>query len=326
MKSLKITFGFFALVSFLGLNEAVGQWAPNGSHIYNTNAGNVGVGYNTPASLLHVGKNMTEPTIRVQNFGGAGGATFQMIDNASTADWKFKATNTGGFKIRDNAFAMDVITVEPNSLANAFYIDAAGFIGMGTNAPSDNLHIISDSYPFIFVEGTLAGGNQGIAFRENSVTRGWIYYSGSADGVRINAHSSGGSRNDIFIKSDGRVCIGTTTAATGYALSVNGKAACTEVLVDNTADWPDYVFSDEYDLMSLEELEQSIKENNHLPGIPSATEVEENGILLGEMQKNLLEKVEELTLYTIMQDKQIKELQMKIEALEKSKSGKGKNR
>ncbi|MBP6871508.1 MAG: hypothetical protein KBC43_05835 [Bacteroidales bacterium] len=326
MKSLKITFGFIALVSFLGLNEAAGQWAPNGSHIYNTNAGNVGVGYNTPASLLHVGKNMTEPTIRVQNFGGAGGATFQMIDNASTADWKFKATNTGGFKIRDNAFAMDVITVEPNSLANAFYIDASGEVGFGTSSPADNLHIVGSNYPFIFLDMTTVNGNTGITFLENGSFKGWMFYNGAADGVRINAEAGGGSRNDIFIKSDGRVCIGTSTAATGYALSVNGKAACTEVLVDNTADWPDYVFSDDYDLMSLEELEQSIKENNHLPGIPSATEVEENGILLGEMQKNLLEKVEELTLYTIMQDKQIKELQMKIEALEKSKSGKGKNR
>lgn len=326
MKSLKITFGFFALVSFLGLNEAIGQWAVNGSHIYNTNAGNVGIGYNTPASLLHVGRNMTEPTIRVQNFGGAGGATFQMMDNLSGADWKFKATNTGGFKIRDNAYAMDVITVEPNSLANAFYIDAAGEVGMGTSTPADNLHIVGSNYPFIFLDMTTVDGNTGITFLENGSFRGWMYYNGAVDGVRINAEAGGGSRSDIFIKSDGRVCIGTTTAATGYALSVNGKAACTEVLVDNTADWPDYVFSDEYDLMSLEELEKSIKTNNHLPGIPSASEVEENGILLGEMQKNLLEKIEELTLYTIEQDKQIQELQVQIEALKNTGIKKNKNR
>ena len=95
MKSLKLTIGLFTVLLFAGLNVAKSQWAPNGTHIYNTNSGNVGIGNNTPATLLHVGKNMTEPNIRVQNFGGAGGATFQMIDNASGADWKFKATNTG---------------------------------------------------------------------------------------------------------------------------------------------------------------------------------------------------------------------------------------
>jgi hypothetical protein len=76
--------------------------------------------------------------------------------------------------------------------------------------------------------------------------------------------------------------------------------------------------------MSLEEVEKSIEENNHLPGIPSAAEIEENGLLLGDMQKMLIEKVEELTLYAIDQNKIIKsqgdlinEMQQKLEELEK---------
>lgn len=315
MKSLKITFGFIALVSFLGLNEAAGQWAPNGSHIYNTNAGNVGVGYNTPASLLHVGKNMTEPTIRVQNFGGAGGATFQMIDNASTADWKFKATNTGGFKIRDNFFALDVITVEANSMANSLYIDDVGNIGLGTNNPVSRLHIEASAslQPFINLNHP-DGGNAGFRIQESGVNDCWIWREGSTGLIRV-SNSSSAYANHLTVSSDGRVGINTSAPATGYALSVNGKIVSTEVLVEQVANWPDYVFSNDYELMPLMELESTIKANNHLPGIPSAAEVESNGILLGEMQKKLLEKVEELTLYTIEQEKKINDLQSKYNEL-----------
>ncbi|MDX9906609.1 MAG: hypothetical protein RBS55_08500, partial [Bacteroidales bacterium] len=111
------------------------QWAVNGSHIYNTNTGNVGIGNNAPASLLYVGKSMTEPTITVRNLGGSGGATYSMVDNVSGANWKFKATNSGGFKIRDNAFGLDVFQIEANSAANVIYISAAGSLGVGTGTP-----------------------------------------------------------------------------------------------------------------------------------------------------------------------------------------------
>jgi hypothetical protein len=69
--------------------------------------------------------------------------------------------------------------------------------------------------------------------------------------------------------------------------------------------------------MSLENLEQSIKENGHLPGMPSAAEVESTGIHLGNMQKQVVEKIEELTLYTIEQGKMLKELKSELEQLKK---------
>jgi hypothetical protein len=327
MKSVKVTLGFFVLLSFFGLNEAIGQWAPNGAHIFNTNAGNVGIGTNTPATLLHVGKNMTEPTIRVQNLGGSGGATYQMIDNTSGADWKFKATNTGGFKIRDNAFALDVVTIEANSAANAIYVNDAGNVGLNTTTPSTRLHIetgdltIHDFYPFIFLDNTSVSGNAGIRFDYQGADNAWIFFDDGEDLLRINADNAGGSRNDLVIKSDGRICMGTTAAATGYKLSVNGKVTCTEVLVEALANWPDYVFQDGYELMSLEELEKNIIEQKHLPGLPSAAEVESNGFELADMQKRVLQKVEELTLYTIEQGKQIQSLQEKINKLEKENQG-----
>ena len=144
MKSVKFTLGIFMLLAFFGLNEVRAQWNTSGTNIYNTNTGNVGIGNNAPGSLLHVGKNMTEPTIKIQNFGGFGGATYQMTDNVSGADWKFKATNTGGFKIRDNANALDVITIESNSMANVMYVDANGQVAMRQNTPDGNgLNVIN---------------------------------------------------------------------------------------------------------------------------------------------------------------------------------------
>ena len=126
----------FSLTVLAGVENASAQWAVNGSHIYNTNAGNVGIGNNAPASLLYVGKSMTEPTITVRNLGGAGGATYSMVDDASGANWKFKATNSGGFKIRDFANSLDVFQIEANSAANVIYINAAGAIGINTATPA----------------------------------------------------------------------------------------------------------------------------------------------------------------------------------------------
>jgi len=333
MRTVKITISILCLVIMFGLTDAVAQWATSGSNIYNTNAGNVGIGTSSPGYLLHAAKNMTSPSIRIQNLGGSGGAGFEMVDNLSGADWRFKATATGGFKIRDHGNSLDVITIEANSLANALYINAAGNVGMGTATPASGskLHAsggdfrIDETYPFLEVNALSTTGNAGISFMENSGSTGWIFYESSTDLLRINASNSNGYRNDIVILADGRVGIGTATPATGYALSVNGKAVCTEVLVDNVANWPDYVFADDYKLMTLEELERSIQQNNHLPGLPAAAEVEENGVHLGDMQKRLLEKVEELTLYTIEQDKQIKELQMKLNSLENSSRSKKRN-
>jgi len=150
-----------------------------------------------------------------------------------------------------------------------------------------------------------------------------VYGSASgSSGTRVGVFGTagGGSTNwagyfsgDMYISSDLR--IGTTTQATGYSLSVNGKIACEEVLVEDNGSWPDYVFNDNYDLMNLDELEQSINENNHLPGLPSAIEVKEDGFELAGMQKLVLQKVEELTLYTIEQGKMINLLKEEIKSL-----------
>ena len=81
---------------------------------------------------------MTEPSITVQNLGGFGGATYSMIDNASGANWKFKATLTGGFKIRDHANGIDVFVIEQNTLPNLLYLKSGGNIGIGTATPASS--------------------------------------------------------------------------------------------------------------------------------------------------------------------------------------------
>jgi len=114
-----------------------------------------------------------------------------------------------------------------------------------------------------------------------------------------------------------QVAIGTTTLADGYSLSVGGKGIFTEVRVLEVVNWPDYVFQSNYDLKSIEEVESFINDNGHLPNIPSASTVEEEGFLLGDMNKNLLEKVEELTLYMIDMNKKVKNLQEENKELKK---------
>ena len=96
--------------------------------------------------------------------------------------------------------------------------------------------------------------------------------------------------------------IGTTTIPIGYKSVVEDKVILEEVKVDLALAWPDDVFKPTYELTGLEDLQHFIETHHHLPEMPSATEVAENGIQLGEMQGKLLEKIEGLTLYLIEQN------------------------
>jgi hypothetical protein len=123
--------------------------------------------------------------------------------------------------------------------------------------------------------------------------------------------------------------VGTTNAATGYIASIGGKLIAEEVRVDLQAIWPDYVFSDNYKLMPLEDLKIWVDENKHLPGIPAADEMNSKGIMLGEMQAKTIEKVEEAFVYIMQLNQenkalksQIADMQTQIDALAKGSSAK----
>ena len=138
----------------------------------------------------------------------------------------------------------------------------------------------------------------------------------SATSVTDTAQEDVAFYGDWFIPS-GILHIGTTDRANGYHLAVAGKAIAEEVVVKLQSNWPDYVFSPNYELPPLPRLATYIRNNRHLPGIPPASEVKDSGIALGEMNKMLLEKVEELTLYLIRQNELLTDLKEKNELLEK---------
>jgi hypothetical protein len=120
------------------------------------------------------------------------------------------------------------------------------------------------------------------------------------------------NRNIAFQPYGGNVGIGTTNPQ--YPLSVNGTIQAKEVIV-NTG-WSDYVFAPYYSLTPLSDLAAYIKQNHHLPEIPSAAEVKQKGVSLGEMQSKLLAKVEELTLHMIQAEQENRELRERIARLE----------
>lgn len=102
-----------------------------------------------------------------------------------------------------------------------------------------------------------------------------------------------------------------TTNTQGYTLAVKGKIRSQEIKVE-AENWPDFVFKHDYNLNTLKEVSSYIKQYGHLPEMPSAAIAEKNGIELGEMNKLLLKKIEELTLYIIQQDNKINEIQQKL--------------
>ena len=99
----------------------------------------------------------------------------------------------------------------------------------------------------------------------------------------------------LVVNSLGKVGIGTLTPT--YELAVNGTIRCKQLIVDTN--WSDFVFYDDYKLPQLNAVEQFIKENKHLPGIPSEAHVKQDGVDVGEISSKLLQKIEELTLYLI---------------------------
>lgn len=190
-----------------------------------------------------------------------------------------------------------------------------GNLGVGTNTPSTKMQILGGSDVSLTTNG----------FAQFGATSGWNLI---LDDNEIMARNNGAG-NDLLIQQDagnilmcgleqGRVGIGVqlaTNLATGYALSVDGKIVAEELRIQNSTNWPDYVFTENYDLMPLEELKSSIETHHHLPNIPSAATIESEGILIGDMQKRMMEKIEELTLYILELHEVNKLQQAEIEKL-----------
>ncbi len=306
-------------------------------------SGNVGIGAVLPTNKLEVYVTSPEDGIKVtQNGGflGNGAAGLHLKNNTATGAvvWSLYSLGSGNTVQGSGNFLIesDSASVKRGRL---LINQTTGNVGIGTLAPSGKLHVHDG---FIKITGANSAGGPMIIFGGTPSVApfgqwGLEYTEAVAGKEGMNfwrpALSSGtGGNYLLFLGNNGKVGINTNNPTAQFTVNGNvliGDPAIVNipntnyklfvetgiltekvrVAVKNSGNWSDHIFSDEYDLRSINDLEEFINSNKHLPGIPSASEVVENGIDLGDMDARLLAKIEELTLYVIALNKKIKELE-----------------
>jgi hypothetical protein len=316
--------------------------------------GNFGINVIAPVTKLHVGgdalfSSLTAPVSAA--YIRAGGAAYSV---AALPDYIwFNNLSTGVFHPGANIIGFSILGGEK------IRIHSNGFIGFGTTAPLFKAHINGDlfvtgtggAYPY---GGLGNAGSATMYFGDTDIQPQWgVEYADPnfpsasvAGGLNFwrPAGSAGiGGNYVLFLKNDSKIGIHTgnptadltvngnvligdpsavTNLPTAYKLYVQSGILTEKVKVAlyTTSDWSDYVFDKEYKLRSLMEVNDFIKINKHLPGVPSANDlVEQGGFDLGKMDAKLLEKIEELTLYIIQLGKENKELADRLTKLESNK-------
>lgn len=192
----------------------------------------------------------------------------------------------------------------------------AGKVGINMNSPNAFLEVGKGNFPFTpaakfgnskFDEDdknstSISGGNSDA----NIVNRGALVLN--AD-VTAPVKIATGGGNVLMSHPDTKLSIGTEDDT--YPLNVKGTIRGAELIVE-TGWWPDYVFAKDYNLKPIEEVEKYIVAHNHLPNVPPASEIQENGLKVSEISTKMMEKIEEMMLYIIEQNKQIKDLQKEV--------------
>ena len=345
MKAFVKTFTFLlATCSSLDtFSQTPSLFVPNGTAGIGTsvNAGNIGIGTNAPTSPLQINGSVTELNLLIHNTSTNGARTFLTAfpgKSSLQTDKDFTiATNGGGW-------------------SDKFILTNGGRLGLGTLSPAAKIHIHEDaslaqptgSYQLLsrlsgrsfnyFIESqwllrddntsnnwTTARLHNGISIDDSFLQPGIDTRTWWERDPHNNIQSWGQSNTTYMTINAGNVGIGTRIP--DAKLAVKGTVHAEEVKVDLSVPAPDYVFEKNYNLLSLQEVENYINLNKHLPQIPAAKEFEANGVNLGEMNMLLLKKVEELTLYMIEmkkenneQQNQIENQQKQIDALTKSKN------
>lgn len=151
----------------------------------------------------------------------------------------------------------------------------------------------------------------GLYFRGGNAP-GKAFFFGVNEGDMLFATGGGAALTRLVIKDDGNIGVGTLDPA-GFKLAVNGAIRAKEVVVDTA--WADFVFDPSYALPPLEDVERHIAARGHLPDVPPSAQIELKGLSVGESQRLMMQKIEELTLYAIEQNKRIKALQAEVESL-----------
>ena len=291
--------------------------------------GNIGIGTPNPNYHFHaVGSDrarfeQTEGIIDIVAYGASGNDfdnTAGLFASNKTALIMTGLSGSGDIKF----------ITRPSGYSERMIIKSNGNIGIGTSSPIAKLHLKSNDTSteasILRLDNSGTGGNvAGLEFYSSAIDAttsnrvGRI--SGKFDGssftnARLSFYSmtTGNTLVETISLKNGKVGIGTVETGT-HKLAVEGTIGAREIKVE-VGTWSDFVFSKNYELRKLEEVESFIEENNHLPDIPSEKEVLENGIQVGEMNAKLLQKIEELTLYMIEQNKKTETLIEKVVTLE----------
>lgn len=263
-----------------------------------TDGGKSGFNWSSPSALLGVKGNDTDDAFRV--IGTDLLTNFVVDDNGKVGVGGDPGIFSSTFNVYGSAYIQDKLSINAPS-ALIYPLSVGG---------TDETVLIRGTDPYIQME-------------HDGEDVGYLRATGEDLQLALNAGNDDGKLvlrtngvNRMYINDNGDIVMGNTTVApkSGYKLSVDGKVVCEELLVQ-LSPWPDYVFNADYKLKPLAEVEQFIADNNHLPGVPAACDVEEEGLNVGEMQKIMMEKIEELTLYVIELQKQNESLKAEIEAL-----------
>lgn len=213
--------------------------------------------------------------------GGNDKGFVQLVDNDIKVG-TYSTNTTGKFIVRTGG-------------SDNVFVTSSGNVGIDVPSPIAKLQIMNGSDVSISSHGYLMLG---------SVTGSNLIF----DNNEIMARSAGSVGNLVLQNDGGTVRIGNAAVPSGYKFAINGKMICEEIRIKLNTAWPDYVFDEKYKMLSLADLGRFVKTNKHLPNIPPASEVEKQGHDVGIMQKKMMEKIEELTLYILQQQEQINEL------------------
>lgn len=232
----------------------------------------------------------------------------------STADYLIiygTSTNANPYlKLRHYDDDVDwVIKNDSNQLHIYKQSDTLGYVGINRYGTTLNSNLV------VYGKQIATGStNDGVLRIYDNASKSLVIDGNQIESVSGGLYFNWRTSNSVFIALDSNSTVGIGTDDTTYKLNVNGTIRATEIRVETG--WADHVFSSNYNLISLEKVEKQIQENGHLPGVPSFKDVSQNGVSLGEASSILLQKIEELTLYIIAQNKEINKLKNTVEKLQ----------